>query len=69
MKLIGMAVEVAAAQTRYEMKICRNLFHLTRRWLQPIRVFLRNGAGRRADGFLDIRAMRDRSQTLFLVPK
>jgi hypothetical protein len=27
-RLIGMAVEVAAAQTRYEMKICRNLFHL-----------------------------------------
>ena len=29
--LIGMAVEVAAAQTRYEMKICRNLFHLISR--------------------------------------
>jgi hypothetical protein len=30
-RLIGMAVEVAAAQTRYEMKICRNLIHLISR--------------------------------------
>jgi hypothetical protein len=26
--LVGMAVEVAAAQRRYQMKICRDLFHL-----------------------------------------
>jgi hypothetical protein len=30
-RLRGMAVEVAVAQTRYEMKIRRNLFHLISR--------------------------------------
>jgi hypothetical protein len=30
-RLVGMAVEMAAAHTRYEMKICRNLFHLISR--------------------------------------